>query len=86
MSAHRNRHAQSLKAMIDAIAEAPSLSVAINTHWNALIAAIDRSNADELKNAVSKMETLISAREETRPVVACRECHQTGSCTSSGKW
>ncbi len=67
MSAHQNRHAQSLEAVIDAIAKAPSLSVAINTHWTVLLEAIDRGDADELEEAITQVKNLVSERPETRP-------------------
>jgi hypothetical protein len=67
MSAHQDRHAQSLDTLIDAIAAAnTSLSVAINTHWRALLTAIDHTDAKGLKQAVEKIETVIEKHPDTR--------------------
>lgn len=68
MSVHESRHAQSVGDLIDAIAAADtSLSEAINTHWTELLAAIDRTTAaEELTQAVNKIETLIGEHPKTR--------------------
>lgn len=68
MSAHQDRHTQSLATLINALAAADtSLSQAINTHWKALLAAIDRTTyAEELTQAVDKINALVAKHPKTR--------------------